>query len=61
MDYPLADVATLDSLITPDVRKAFAALYKLTDDQRGLVLCWFCDSCHRYVGPGDNCRCGDDE
>lgn len=41
----------------PKVRAAFQALLELTDEQRGLVLCWFCDACHVHVGPGDAHKC----
>jgi len=37
--------------------KAMEALMALTPHERGLVLCWFCDACHEYVGPGDDHRC----
>jgi hypothetical protein len=42
-------------------RAAFAALMRLTDEQRLLVLCWFCRGCGRYIGPGDSCNCERDE
>jgi hypothetical protein len=47
--------------VTPEMRQARALLMGLTEEQRGLVLCWFCSSCRRYVGPGDSCNCERDE
>jgi hypothetical protein len=46
---------------TFEMREAYRLLRSLTDEQRGLVLCWFCKSCWRYVGPGDTCHCENDE
>lgn len=36
---------------------AMDALMTMTPHERGLVLCWFCDACYEYVGPGDTHRC----
>ncbi len=47
--------------VTDSMCEAMAALLKLTDEQRGRVLCWFCGGCCRYVGPGDRCHCENDE
>lgn len=41
--------------LRPEVSEVFAALRRLTPYERSLVLCWFCDTCRRYVGPGDSC------
>jgi len=41
--------------------EAYRLLMLLTEEQRGLVLCWFCSGCWRYVGPGDVCHCKNDE
>jgi hypothetical protein len=46
---------------TPEMRRAYALLLGMTEGQRGRVLCWFCDGCRRYVGPGDSCTCMRDE
>jgi hypothetical protein len=46
---------------TAEMRQARALLMTMTEEQRGLVLCWFCSSCRRYVGPGDRCTCAYDE
>lgn len=43
------------------VRQAFQAMKALTNHERGLITCWFCHHCGRYVGPGDSCHCCDDE
>ncbi len=43
------------------IRLAFDTFIKMTENERGLVLCWFCSACHRYVGPGDACHCSNDE
>ena len=47
--------------LTPErmarVREAFRLLLEMSEGDRGLVLCWFCSACHRYVGPGDSCHC----
>ncbi len=52
-------------LVTEDraekIRQAFQCLMALTDDERGLALCWFCRGCNRHVGPGDHCTCMRDE
>lgn len=45
----------------PETRDAFRLLLLLSEQQRGLVLCWFCGSCYRYVGPRDICHCNNDE
>ncbi len=47
--------------ITSEMREATRLLMLLTEEQRGLVLCWFCPGCWRYVGPGDFCHCRNDE
>jgi hypothetical protein len=47
--------------ITAEMRQAYTALRAMTEEQRGRVLCWFCDDCRRYVGPGDHCTCSRDE
>lgn len=39
--------------VTDDMRIASQALRRLDEVQRGMVLCWFCRWCHRYVGPRD--------
>jgi hypothetical protein len=51
-----------ENVFPPSVRAAYQALLALTVEQRGLVLCWFCDVCHVYVGPGDchSCKRGDE-
>jgi hypothetical protein len=41
----------------PIMAQAMDALLSLNADERGLVLCWFCDACHEYVGPGRTHRC----
>ncbi len=41
----------------PELGIALNALMILTPHERGLVLCWFCDACHEYVGPDDRHRC----
>jgi hypothetical protein len=46
---------------TVEARLVFAALLRLSEEQRALVLCWFCRGCARYVGPGDHCNCERDE
>lgn len=50
-----------DPLYTPKVVRAYQAMKDLTDFERSLVMCWFCAGCWRYVGPGDNCHCMNDE
>jgi len=45
----------------PETRDAFRLLLLLSEQQRNLVLCWFCGACHRYVGPRDICHCNNDE
>jgi len=45
------------TLYTDEMRGIFLKLMRLTDEQRGLILCWFCPDCARYVGPGDECHC----
>jgi hypothetical protein len=42
-------------------QRILAALQTMTEEQRRLVLCWFCSGCQRYVGPGDACHCENDE
>lgn len=41
------------------VRRAFAALNECSPEERGQVMCWFCDTCRGYVGPGCNMACDD--
>jgi len=43
------------------IKQVMANLLVMTEHERGLVLCWFCNGCHRYVGPGDSCHCINDE
>jgi hypothetical protein len=43
------------------LREVFRLLMMLTDHERELVLYRFCNSCRRYVGPGDRCDCCRDE
>lgn len=50
-----------DALYTEEMKNTFLKLMRLSDRQRGLILCWFCQGCHRYVGPGDCCHCMNDE
>lgn len=45
----------------PGVGEAFRALQALTPDQRGLVLCWFCAQCFKYIPPGESCIHDDPE
>ena len=57
---------TSDGKEVPEERRvliaaAMTALKTLTDEERGLVLCWFCRGCDRYVGAGDTCHCMNDE
>lgn len=47
--------------VTPEMNQTFDLLLGLSEAQRGLVLCWFCSDCYRYVGPGDHCTCMRDE
>lgn len=42
-------------------REAFSLLMEMMDEERSVVLCWFCRGCCRYVGPGDVCHCENDE
>lgn len=44
-----------------EAQQAYHLLKSLSERQRGLVLCWFCRSCNRYVPPGDHCHCANDE
>ncbi len=46
---------------TPEMKQAMALLMGMTEMQRGLLLCWFCPGCRRYMGPGDYCHCRNDE
>lgn len=39
------------------VKLAMQTLLVLSPFERGQVLCWFCDACHEYVGPGNDHRC----
>lgn len=43
------------------IRQVFQLLFDMNQWDRGLVLCWYCKFCHRYVGPGDYCNCAKDE
>jgi hypothetical protein len=47
--------------ITLEMAEVSRLLMGLNEAQRGLVLCWFCNGCRRYVGPGDSCTCERDE
>lgn len=38
-------------------KAVFDALQALSPYDRKLVLCWFCDACLEYIGPGDKHRC----
>jgi hypothetical protein len=49
------------TMYTKEMQVAFDCLLSMTDEQRALVLTWFCRNCWRYVGPGDACHCEDDE
>ena len=44
-----------------EAQQAYHLLKQLSERQRGLVFCWFCKHCHRYVPPGDHCTCSCDE
>ncbi len=46
---------------TRGMNEAWWLLRQMMEEQRGLVLCWFCRACHRYVGPGDSCTCERDD
>ena len=37
------------------INKAYEALKALAPLERGLVLCWFCDLCRKYIPPGKAC------
>ena len=39
------------------MRQALDALLNLESHERRAVLCWFCDACAEYVGPGETHRC----
>jgi hypothetical protein len=43
-----------------NLKLAMDALLALNPTDRGRVLCWFCDACREYVGPGDKhfCKAG---
>lgn len=43
--------------VTEGMRQAYALLRSMSPEQRGRVLCWFCDRCYAYVGPGQNMTC----
>jgi hypothetical protein len=43
--------------VTAGMTEALRLLRSMTESERGLVLCWFCSACRRYVGPGDSCDC----
>ena len=43
------------------VREAYAALIRLTEDKLATVATWFCPHCWRYVGPEGHCHCRRDE
>lgn len=53
----LASYQVLPMAFLDGVKRAYALLGGLTDEQRGMVLRWFCRGCYRYVGPGDRCHC----
>ena len=52
---PRLDELTADRLAK--VQAALAALKELSAYERGFVFCWFCPTCHRFVGPGETCQC----
>lgn len=43
------------------VQTALACLKACDEATRGLVLCWFCRGCSRFLGPGEDCHCENDE
>lgn len=54
--------AVADRHITPAMREAFDLLLNhMTPQQRGYVLCWFCDVCRTYVPPGESCNHHEEE
>lgn len=55
----MSEKEELEVTMPVHVRRAFQLLKALTDDERALVMCWFCDHYCRYVGPGDWCHCAD--
>lgn len=58
---PYGTVGERDFAPCAEAVEAHRILLSLSERQRGLVLCWFCSACHRYVGPGDHCVCERDE
>jgi hypothetical protein len=36
------------------IRLVMAALRSMTEHERGMIFCWFCPVCHKYIGPGEN-------
>lgn len=48
-------------MVTSEMSRAFKLLKGMSEEQRGLILCWFCNGCRRYVGPGEVCHCENDE
>lgn len=49
-------VETADHItVSNDMVLAYQLLRAMTEAQRGRVLCWFCKTCHKYVGPGLSC------
>lgn len=44
-------------MTTHDVRNALDVFLKLSEPERRAVLCWFCDACAAYVGPGESHYC----
>jgi hypothetical protein len=49
--------AIAEDRTTPAMREAFDLLLnRMTAEQRGYVVCWFCDVCREYVPPGESCK-----
>ena len=42
---------------TEEMREAYYLLMAMHAAQRGRVLCWFCDACREYIGPGTSHVC----
>lgn len=36
------------------IRRAMTVMNDLSDFERGYVMCWFCPTCGKYVGPGQS-------
>jgi hypothetical protein len=36
------------------IATTMAALRSMTEHERGMIFCWFCPVCHKYIGPGEN-------